>query len=60
MFSLFHLLDETLGRLESWHVMSVNNDGCVLGNVTCRLLCTVLNDETAETAQIDILSVNQR
>lgn len=53
--SLFDLIGERLRGLESGNVVLGNNDRRILRNVTCRFLCTLLQNETAETSQIDII-----
>ena len=52
-----HLFDEALCRLEGWEVVGSNNECGVLGDVSCGLLGSVLDDETSKTAEIDILLV---
>ena len=51
---LLHLCNEALGRFESGDVVSVDNQCCVLRNVTCGFLCTVLYSERAKATQINI------
>ena len=53
--SLFDLIGERLRGLESGNIVLGNNDRRILRNVTCRFLCTLLQNETAETSQIDII-----
>lgn len=55
-----HILHEALGGLEGGNVVGGNLNGLVLENVPARLLRTALDDETAETAEIDVVSTFQR
>ena len=56
LFTL-HLVDKWLCRLEARQVVSCNSNSGVLGDVSCSLRSTMLDDETAETTQIDIFLV---
>ena len=52
---LLHLVNKALRRLESREVMSLNDQRRVLRDVTASLLRTVLHDEAAKAAEIDVL-----
>ena len=59
LFAL-HFADEAFGRLETWEVVGCNHNCCVLRDVSCCLLCTVLHDKATETSQVNIfLSLQQ-
>ncbi len=51
----FHLAHETLCRLEAGEVVCCDDDSGVLGDVAGGLLSSVLDDEAAETSEIDVL-----
>ena len=51
---LLDLVGERLRGLERGDVVLGNDDRCILRNVTRRLLRALLQNETAETSQIDI------
>lgn len=55
--SSFHFFNETLCRLKSWRVMSINDNGCIFLNVSCSFGCTMLDSETAKSTEINILSI---
>ena len=57
MFESLHFGNETLGGLERGQVVRVNHQGSVFRYVASRLLSTVLDDEAAESTQIDILLI---
>ena len=57
---LFNILHKGLGWLECRNIMFGNDDGCVLGYVTGRLLCTLFQDETTEAPEVDVLIVGER
>ena len=54
---LVHAVDETLAGLECGKVVSLDDEGGVLGDVTSRLLGAVLDDEATETAEINVLLI---
>ena len=62
MFDLFCVLlnsfHEIFAGLESGDIVSLDRDGFILGNVTGGLLSSVFYDETAETSQINVLTIN--
>ena len=51
---LLDLIGKRLRGLERRNVVLGNNDRRILRNVTCRFLGTLLQNETAETSQINI------
>ena len=57
LLGVLHLLYEALCWLEAWKVVSWDSEGCVLGDVTSGLGCTVLDVEAAETTQVYVLLV---
>ena len=58
--SLLDLIGKRLRGLKSGNVVLGNNDRRILRNVTCCFLCTLLQNETAETSQIDIIFPGKR
>ena len=54
---LFDFADKDLSRLEGRNVVCRDDDGRVLGDVTCSLLCAFLDNETTKTAKIDVLTL---
>ena len=48
---------EGLGGLESGDVVSGDDDGCILADVTTGLLCALLDDEAAEATKVDVLTL---
>lgn len=57
---LFNVLHENLSGLEGGNLMLGNNDSGVLRDVAGCLLAAGLDDEAAESAEIDVLSVSER
>ena len=49
---LFHYINKNLSWLECWNVVSRNGHCCVLGDVSCSLLSSVLDDEATEATEI--------
>lgn len=63
LFGLDRLLDrlhEHLGRLECRNIVCRDLDSGVLGDIATGFLCTALDDEATETAEINVLSVFER
>ena len=56
----FHLLNEDFSRLEAGDKMLVDYHGRIFGNVTGHFLCTLLVDEAAKPANVNILTFGQR
>ena len=56
---LLEVFHEHLGGLESGDLVLGDDDGGVLGNVTGGLLRAGLDDEAAETAQVDGFAVGE-
>lgn len=54
-----HILHKALGRLEGGDVVCGNLNGFVLENVPSSLLGAALDDETAETAEVDVMPTFQ-
>ena len=52
--------EEALGRLEGRNVVSRDDDGGVLGDVAGGLFFSSLDDEAAETSQINVFTFYQR
>ena len=50
-------LHEGLGRLEGGNIVLGDDERRILGDIACGLLCTTLEDETAEATEIDILAI---
>ena len=53
---LFNSVHESLSGLESRDVVGWNSDGNILGNISTSLFSTGLDDEAAETSQVNILT----
>ena len=49
---LFYFVYEYLSWLESWNVVSRNSHRSVLGDVSCCLLSSMLDDEATESTEI--------
>ena len=50
---LLYFVYEYLSRLECWDIVSRNSHSCILCDVSCSLLSSVLDDEATETAEIN-------
>ena len=57
---LYHLGDEALAGFEGRQVVGLNNQRCVLRDVACCFLGTVLDDEASESAQVDVFLVDSQ
>lgn len=55
---LFNLVQESLGRFESGNVVSGNNNRGVLADVAASLFSATLDNEAAETSQINVFTTN--
>ena len=55
--SLLHLCNKTLSRLEGGEVVSVNNQRCILGNITSGLLCAMLHNKATKAPEVDVFLV---
>ena len=53
---LLHRVHKYLCGLESRDVVSRNGDGGMFGDIACGLLCAALDDEAAETTEINGLT----
>ena len=59
-YTLFNVVDESLSGLERRDVVSGDDDGGVLGDITTSLLSALLDDEAAESAEINVLTFGER
>ena len=57
---LFHFRGEALRGLERRNVVFGNRNGRIFRNVAGYLLGAFLHDETAETAQVDVVVLDER
>ena len=60
LIELFYSVYKNLSWLESWDVVSRNGHCSVLGDVSCSLLSSVLDDEAAESTEIYRISLGER
>ena len=49
---LFYFVYKYLSWLESWDVVSRNSHCSILGDVSCCLLCSMLDDEATESTEV--------
>ena len=59
-YTLFNVVDESLGGLEGRNIVCGDDNGGVLGDVTTSLLSTFLDDETTKATEIDVLTLGER
>lgn len=50
---------EAFCRLKCRYVMSGDNNCCILGDVSTRLLCSMFENETSEPSEVDIFSLSE-
>src|SRR5665647_1437167 len=57
---LFYFGYKRFCRLESWYIMSRNNNSSILGDIPCSFFSSFLNDEASKTPEINVTTFNHR
>ena len=59
-YTLFNVVDESLGGLEGRNIVCGDDDGGVLGDVTTSLLSTFFDNEATKTTEVDVFAFGER
>ena len=59
-YTLFNVVDESLGGLERRNIVCGDDDGGVLGDVTTSLLSTLFDNEATKATEVDVLAFGER